>query len=69
MAVALLKESGMKQEIDGVVMMGGAIRESNVTPAAGFNVYVDPEAARIVLGSGVPVVMVGLDVTNRAMLT
>jgi inosine-uridine nucleoside N-ribohydrolase len=48
--------------------MGGAVHESNVTPAAEFNIYVDPEAAHIVFDSGLPVTMVGLDVTNRAML-
>lgn len=45
------------------------MRDSNVTPAAEFNIYVDPEAARIVFESGIPITMVGLDVTNRAIMT
>lgn len=68
-AVALLKEPKIKRNIEKIVMMGGAIHDSNVTPAAEFNIYVDPEAAKIVFESGIPIVMVGLDVTNRALLT
>ena len=49
--------------------MGGAIGLGNVTPSAEFNVWVDPEAASRVFGSGVDVTMVGLDVTHRAMLS
>jgi purine nucleosidase/pyrimidine-specific ribonucleoside hydrolase len=46
--------------------MGGSMGLGNTTPAAEFNVYVDPEAARIVFESGLPVTMVGLDVTHQA---
>ena len=49
--------------------MGGAIAEGNVTPAAEFNIWVDPEAAARVFASGLDVTMVGLDVTHRALLT
>jgi inosine-uridine nucleoside N-ribohydrolase len=49
--------------------MGGAIAEGNITPAAEFNAFVDPEAAAIVFGSGVPITMVGLDVTHKALFT
>ena len=49
--------------------MGGAIAEGNVTPAAEFNIYVDPEAAWRVFRSGLPVTMIGLDVTHKALLT
>jgi inosine-uridine nucleoside N-ribohydrolase len=49
--------------------MGGAIAEGNVTPAAEFNAFVDPEAAQRVFASGVPVTMVGLDVTHKALFT
>ena len=49
--------------------MGGAIAEGNVTPAAEFNIWVDPEAAARVFASGIDVTMVGLDVTHRALMT
>jgi len=49
--------------------MGGAIAEGNVTPAAEFNVWADPEAAARVFASGLDVTMVGLDVTHQALLT
>jgi inosine-uridine nucleoside N-ribohydrolase len=47
--------------------MGGAIAEGNVTPAAEFNAFVDPEAAAFVFGSGIEVTMIGLDVTHKAL--
>jgi purine nucleosidase len=47
--------------------MGGAIAEGNVTPAAEFNAFVDPEAAAIVFASGIPVTMIGLDITHKAL--
>ena len=52
-----------------IVLMGGAIAEGNVTPAAEFNIWADPEAAARVFSSGLDVTMVGLDVTHRALLT
>jgi pyrimidine-specific ribonucleoside hydrolase len=52
---------------DRIVWMGGAIAEGNVTPAAEFNAYVDPEAARIVFESGVDLTMIGLDITHMAL--
>lgn len=55
--------------IERVVLMGGAIAEGNVTPAAEFNVWADPEAAARVFASGLDVTMIGLDVTHRALLT
>ncbi len=51
-----------------IVLMGGSIAEGNFTPAAEFNIWCDPEAARAVFTSGVEVTMVGLDVTHKAIL-
>jgi inosine-uridine nucleoside N-ribohydrolase len=53
--------------VERIVWMGGAVAEGNVTPAAEFNAFVDPEAARIVFESGVPVTMIGLDITHMAL--
>ena len=52
-----------------IVLMGGAIAEGNVTPAAEFNIWSDPEAAARVFGSGIAVTMIGLDVTHKALFT
>jgi inosine-uridine nucleoside N-ribohydrolase len=65
--VARLVERGVA--IERIVWMGGAIAEGNITPAAEFNAFVDPEAAAIVFSSGVPITMVGLDVTHKALFT
>jgi inosine-uridine nucleoside N-ribohydrolase len=54
---------------DRVVLMGGSIAEGNVTPAAEFNIWADPEAAEAVFRSGLDVTMIGLDVTHKALLT
>jgi inosine-uridine nucleoside N-ribohydrolase len=54
--------------IDRIVLMGGAIAEGNVTPAAEFNIWADPEAAARVFSSGLDVTMIGLDVTHKALL-
>jgi inosine-uridine nucleoside N-ribohydrolase len=55
-------------KIERIVLMGGSIGMGNVTPAAEFNIYVDPEAAARVFASGLDVTMVGLDVTLQALL-
>ncbi len=65
--ILLRKHPQLLAKIREIVLMGGAVHESNVTPGAEFNIYVDPEAAHIVFESGLPITMVGLDVTNRAM--
>jgi inosine-uridine nucleoside N-ribohydrolase len=52
-----------------IVLMGGSIGVGNVTPAAEFNIWADPEAAARVLASGLDVTMVGLDVTHQALMT
>ncbi|MCD8018082.1 MAG: nucleoside hydrolase [Clostridiales bacterium] len=57
------------EKIDQIVLMGGASKEGNATPAAEFNIWTDPEAAQMVFQSGLPIVMCGLDVTNQSGLT
>jgi inosine-uridine nucleoside N-ribohydrolase len=54
--------------IERIVLMGGSIAEGNITPAAEFNIWADPEAARLVFASALDVTMVGLDVTHQALL-
>jgi len=54
--------------IERIVLMGGAIAEGNITPAAEFNFFVDPEAAAQVLEAGLAVELVPLDVTRRVVL-
>jgi len=54
--------------LDRIVVMGGAIAEGNFTPAAEFNIWCDPEAAAALLGSGLDITMMGLDVTHQALL-
>jgi inosine-uridine nucleoside N-ribohydrolase len=68
-AVALNTDAELAGMVRGLVMMGGSLSGGNITPAAEFNVYVDPEAARIVFQSGIPITMVGLDVTRKTSLT
>jgi inosine-uridine nucleoside N-ribohydrolase len=67
--VALLLAARPEARPERLVLMGGAIAEGNVTPAAEFNIWADPEAAARVFASGLDVTMVGLDVTHRALLT
>jgi len=68
-AVLLARHPDAAERIERIVLMGGAIAEGNVTPAAEFNIWVDPEAAARVFASGIDVTMVGLDVTHRALMT
>lgn len=58
----------IKEKIREIVFMGGGVRSGNVTVSAEFNMYVDPEAARIVFHAGIPLVMCGLDATNQCTL-
>lgn len=66
--VALLLALEPEARPERIVLMGGAIGEGNRTPAAEFNIWSDPEAARRVFESGIDVTMVGLDVTHRALI-
>lgn len=65
-ATLLLAFPEVIARIDRICLMGGAIGEGNWTPAAEFNMWVDPEAARIVFRSGIAISMMGLDVTHQA---
>jgi len=67
-AILLARDPSVTERIERVVVMGGAIAEGNVTPAAEFNIWADPEAAQRVFSSGLDVTMIGLDVTHRALL-
>ncbi|NIQ37698.1 MAG: nucleoside hydrolase [Proteobacteria bacterium] len=68
-ATAIKRDGSAMRGVKGIVLMGGAVTvPGNVTAAAEFNIHADPEAARIVLDSGMPLTMVGLDVTRRVRL-
>jgi purine nucleosidase len=68
--MALVKQPAIAERIAEIVMMGGAYFEvGNITPAAEFNIYVDPEAADVVLRAGVPITMLPLDVTHQIQST
>lgn len=68
-ATAMRREPRIVPKIQQIVLMGGAIGLGNWTPAAEFNIYVDPEAAHIVFTCGRPLTMVGLDVTHTVLAT
>ena len=67
-ATLLLLYPELKPKIRQIYLMGGGIQFGNWTPAAEFNILVDPEAADIVFQSGIPITMAGLDVTERALV-
>ena len=70
LAMALIKQPAIAERIAEIVLMGGAYFEvGNITPAAEFNIYVDPEAADVVLRSGVPITILPLDVTHQMQST
>lgn len=68
-AILLKTYPEVKENIKVLSIMGGAINNGNVTPCSEFNFYVDPEAASIVLNSGVPIILSGLNLTVNATLT
>jgi len=68
LALALRIEPRIAERIPRIVTMGGAYLEGNTTPSAEFNILADPEAAHIVFAAGIPITMVGLEVTARALV-
>ncbi len=69
-ALALAREPRLASHIKEIVLMGGAFSEGgNITPAAEFNIFVDPEAAVRVLECGAPITMIPLDCTHQALTT
>jgi len=57
----------VKANIEKIVLMGGGVKDANVTPHAEFNLWCDPDAAEVVFNSGIPVYMMPLDVTHKAL--
>lgn len=68
-AVALREAPDLKHVLAGISLMGGSTAGGNVTPAAEYNIYADPEAAAVVFESGVPLWMAGLNLTRQALTT
>ncbi len=68
LALALRIEPRIARRIPHIVTMAGAYLEGNTTPSAEFNILADPEAAYIVFRSGIPITMIGLEVTARALV-
>ena len=69
-AMALQRAPDIAPRIKQIVLMGGSCFEGgNITPAAEFNIYVDPHAAAVVFGAGIPITMMPLDVTHKALTT
>ena len=68
--MALRRAPDIAERIGRIVMMGGGYFEGgNITPAAEFNIYVDPQAAAEMFAAGIPITMMPLDVTHKAMTT
>ena len=69
-ADAIQRDRSTMTRLKRIVLMGGAVTvPGNVTPAAEFNIHVDPHAARVVFGAGIPLTVVGLDVTQKVRLS
>jgi inosine-uridine nucleoside N-ribohydrolase len=69
LAVALRRDASLRHELTEIIMMGGSTMGGNETAAAEFNFFVDPDAARIVFESGIPITMVGLNATRQTLFT
>ena len=68
-ALFILKYPFLCDKISYIVLMGGGIAHGNITPTAEFNIYADPEAAKIVFNSGINIVMAPLDVTHQVVVS
>jgi purine nucleosidase len=68
-ALALRLDPGLAAAVERIVFMGGSTDAGNASPAAEFNAYADPHAMRIVLESGIPLTMFGLNVTHQVLAT
>jgi purine nucleosidase len=69
-AMALQRAPDIAPRIQQIILMGGGCFEGgNITPAAEFNIHVDPHAAAVVFGAGIPITMMPLDVTHKALTT
>lgn len=68
-AQAILKQPALKKQIPEIICMGGSVTCGNFNPCAEFNIYADPEAAKIVFESGIPIKMVGLNLCRQNSMT
>ena len=68
-AIAIKMEPKLGNKVKEIVLMGGSVDNGNTSPAAEFNIMCDPEAAHVVFTSGVPVKMIGLNVTRKVLVT
>jgi inosine-uridine nucleoside N-ribohydrolase len=68
-AAALIKDPTLPQRVKQISLMGGSLTFGNMTPASEFNIWCDPEAAHVVFTSGIPIKMVGLNVTHQVLAT
>ncbi|MEW4414219.1 nucleoside hydrolase [Clostridium sp. AN503] len=68
-ATLFIVRPDLKKKIERLSIMGGGAYMGNWTPAAEYNIWADPEAAKVVFNSGLPIIMSGLDVTHKAYIT
>jgi inosine-uridine nucleoside N-ribohydrolase len=68
-AASLQREPRLRHHLPQISFMGGSLTFGNSTPAAEFNIWCDPEAAHVVFSSGVPIKMVGLNLTHQTIVT
>lgn len=68
-ATLFIVKPDLKEKIERLSIMGGGAYMGNWTPAAEYNIWADPEAAKVVFNSGLPIIMSGLDVTHKAYIT